>query len=216
MKYPQKYGKQGNLTTYCNAVYNQNIIDRWTKGCIPPFSKKGDLIIAKNYRGITLTSIEAKIYNPLLINRIEPKMEKISWKNQNGFRRNRSPKSRILTTRRILDGVRVKNLVEIPLFVDFSKAFDTILRGKMERVPPAFGFPKETVTAIMMLYKNPKVKFRSPDGDTDFFDIGVLQGDTLAPCLFIICLDHVLRTFIYLMKENGFTLAKAKSRRYIA
>ena len=35
---------------------------------------------------------------------------------------------------------------------------------------------------------------RSLDGDTDFFDIiaGVLQGDTLAPYLFIICLDYVL------------------------
>ena len=32
----------------------------------------------------------------------------------------------------------------------------------------------------MMLYKNTKVKFRSPDGETDYFDIvaGVLQRDT--------------------------------------
>ena len=39
---------------------------------------------------------------------------------------------------------------------------------------------------------------RTPDGDTDCFDIvaGVLQGDTLALYLFIICLDYVLRTSI--------------------
>ena len=50
----------------------------------------------------------------------------------------------------------------------------------------AHSLPKETVAAIMMLYKNTKVKVHSPDGDTDYFDIiaGVLQGDTLAPyCL---------------------------------
>ena len=43
---------------------------------------------------------------------------------------------------------------------------------------------------------------------TDFFDMvaGVLQGDTLAPFLFIICLDYVLRTSIDLIKENGFKL----------
>ena len=46
---------------HCNAVYNQNTIDRWTKGCTLPFSKKSDLVIAKNYQGITLTSITAKI-----------------------------------------------------------------------------------------------------------------------------------------------------------
>ena len=65
----------------------------------------------------------------------------------------------------------------------------------MEQIPLAYGLPKETVAAIMMLYKNTKVKVRSPDGDTDYLDIvaGVLQGDTLAPYLFIICLDYVFQ-----------------------
>ena len=38
----------------------------------------------------------------------------------------------------------------------------------------------------------------SPDGDIEYFDInaGVLQGDTLAPLLFIITLDYELRTSI--------------------
>ena len=81
-----------------------------------------------------------------------------------------------------------------------------------------YGFPKETVAAIMMLCKKTKVKVRSSDGDTDFFDIviGVLQGDTLAPYLFIICLDYMLQTSIDLMKENGFTLVEAGSRWYPA
>ncbi len=58
----------------------------------------------------------------------------------------------------------------------------------------SYGLPKETVAVIMILYRNTKVKVRSPDGDTEYFDIiaGVLQGDTLAPYLFIICLDYVL------------------------
>ena len=70
----------------------------------------------------------------------------------------------------------------------------------------------------MMLYKNTKVKVRSLDGDTDYFDItaGVVQGDTFISYLFIICLDYVLRTSIDLMKENDFKLAKERSRRYPA
>ena len=129
---------------YCNAVYNQNIIDRWTKGCILPFSKKSDLRRAKNYRGVPLTSIAAKIYNALLLNRIEPGIEKIPWKNQNGFRRNRSMISQILTIRQIL-GVHAKSLEVTLLFLDFSKAFDSIHREKMEQLLPAYGLPKETV-----------------------------------------------------------------------
>ena len=88
----------------------------------------------------------------------------------------------------------------------------------MKHILMAYDLSKETVTAIMMFYKNTKVKFHSPDGDTDFFDIvaGVLRGDTLAPYQFIIYLDYVLRTSIDLIKENGFTLKKARSRRYPA
>ena len=56
------------LLRHCNAVYNQNPINRLMKGCILPFPKKGDLGLAKNYRGITFTSIAAKIYNALLRN----------------------------------------------------------------------------------------------------------------------------------------------------
>ena len=153
------------LFRYCNAVYNQNLIDRWMKGCIFPFPKKGDLGLAKNYRGIILTSIAAKIYNALLRNRIEPKIDNILRKNQNGFQRNRSTTSQILTIRRILEGVRVKNLQATLLFVDFTKAFDSIHRGKMEQILQAYGLPKETVAAITILYRNTKVKVRSLDGD---------------------------------------------------
>ena len=102
------------------------------KGCTLLFPKKGDLGLAKNYRRITLPSIAAKIYNAQLRNRIEPKIENILRKKQNGFQRNRSTTSQILTIRRIFEGVRAKILQAILLFVDFTKTFDSIHREKME------------------------------------------------------------------------------------
>ena len=104
------------------------------------------------------------------------------------------------------------------LFVDFTKAFDSIHRGKMEQILLAYGLPKETVAAMMILNRNTKLKVRSPDGDADYFDIvaGVLQGNTQAPYLFIICLDYMRRTLIDKIKENGFKLTKKRSRRYPA
>ena len=139
-----------------NALYNQNTIDRWTKGCILPFPNKCDVGLAKNYRGITLSSMMDKIYNALLRNRIEPKIENILRKNQNGFRINRSTTSQISTICRILEGVCAKNLEVTILFVDFSKAFDSIHRWKMEQILLDYGLPKETVAAIMILCKNTK------------------------------------------------------------
>ena len=57
----------------------------------------------------------------------------------------------------------------------------------------------------------------TPDGETDLFEItaGVLQGDTLAPFLFIIVLDYALRKAIDRKEEElGFTLQPRKSRRH--
>ena len=139
----------------------------------------------KNLLGMTrtLTSIAAKIYNALLRNCVELKIEKIPWKNQNGFQRNRSTTSQILTICWIPKDVRAKNLEATILFVDFSKAFDFIHRGKIGQILLAFGLLKEIAAAIMLLYRNTKVNLRSPDGDTNLFEIvaGVLQGDILAP-----------------------------------
>ena len=58
-----------------------------------------------------------------------------------------------------------KKLEATLLFVNFSQAFDSIHRKKMEQILLAYGLPKETVAAIMMCYKNTKVMVCSPDGD---------------------------------------------------
>ena len=120
--------------------------------------------------------------------------------------------------RRILESERAKNLQVTILFVDFTNAFDSIHREKMEQILLTYSLPKETVAATMILYRNTKVKVRSPDEDTDSFDIvaGILQGDTLGSYLFIIRLDYELRTSIDKIKENGFKLTKERSRSYPA
>ena len=56
----------------------------------------------------------------------------------------------------------------------------------------------------------------SPDGNTDYFEIlsGVLQGDILAPFLFITIIDYALRKAKEDNKGLGFTLVKRRRRRY--
>ena len=84
----------------------------------------------------------------------------------------------------------------------------------MEQILLAYGLPKETVSAIMVLYKNMKAMVCSLDSDTKFFNIVLefLQDNTLVLYMFIICLDYVLQTSVDLMKVNGYTLKKTRSR----
>ena len=197
------------LLWQCNAVYSQNRIERWMKGCILPFPKKGDLGLAKNYRGITLTSIAAKIYNALLRNCIEPKIDNILRKNQNVFRRNRSTTSQILTVRRILEGVRAKNLQATLLFHP---------QRENGTNPTSIRPTKRNRSSN----NDPLQKHKSKSTFTRWRH-GILQHCCRSttrhispPYLFIICLDYVLQTSIDKIRENGFELSKKRSKRYPA
>ena len=98
------------------------------------------------------------------------------------------------------------------MFVDFSKAFDSIHKDKMAQISKSFGIPTKIINAIMIPYRDTKSIVRSPYGDTEYFDInaGVLQWDTLAIVLLIITLDYILRTYIDENKDLGLTLSKKR------
>jgi len=118
-----------------------------------------------------------------------------------------------------MEGVRRNNLKAIITFVDFRKAFDSIHRGRMLKILKAYGVPAELVKAIGKLYENTTARVVTPDGETDLFNIvaGVLQGDTLAPYLFAIVLDHVMRQAVgNKVHELGFEIERRKSRRHPA
>ena len=158
-------------------------LDEWQnqqKPCVCGYFFKATYLgITKIYRGMILPAVAAKVYNTLFLNCILPEIEKIILKNQNGFQRNQSITSLILTIRWIIERVCAKNLKTTLLFIDFSKAFDSIHRGKMQQILLAYGLHKETVTAIMMFYKGTKAMHGLPNSDTNFFDIfaGILPGD---------------------------------------
>ena len=71
------------------------------------------------------------------------------------------------TIRRTIEEVRAKNIEPTQLFVDSPRAVDSMHKGKMKQIILTYSMPKETVTVLMMLYRNMKVKVRSPNGDTD-------------------------------------------------
>ena len=71
-----------------------------------------------------------------------------------------------------------------------------------------YGLPSRIVDAIAIMYDSTAGRVVSPDGNTEYFKIlaGVLQGDTLAPFLFIVVLDYAMRKATAENKNLGFTL----------
>ena len=75
-----------------------------------------------NFRGITLMSIAAKLYNRLLLNRIRDHVEALLLNNQAGFRWGKSCLEHIHVLRRIYEGCKDKHLPLVATFIDFRKA----------------------------------------------------------------------------------------------
>lgn len=202
---------------FINRAYESGKLpEKWSILNIVPVPKSGDLTKTDNYRGISLSSLLAKTFNRMLLNRLRPALDPLLRTTQNGFRQKRTTVEQIVALRRILEGVRERNLPAVITFIDFRKAFDTVHRGKMVKILRAYGIPEKVTQAIAAGYASTRAKVLSPDGETDYFDIlaGVLQGDTLAPYLFIITLDYSLRRAISGREEElGFTLVPRKSRR---
>ena len=83
---------------------------------------------------------------------------------QNGFRSGRTTTSQILAIRRLIEGVKDKNLEYIIIFIDFKKAFDTVRRGKILLLLKSYGIPEELVKDIAIMYEDTYAKVIQPDG----------------------------------------------------
>ena len=158
-------------------------------------------------------SAAAKLFNRQILNRIRPVIDPILRKNQAGFRRGRSTIGQICALRRIFEGAELKQLPLVVTFVDFKKAFDSINREMLFNIMQLYGTPLAIISATRKLYDNSKATVLVNGKSSEPFNIttGVLQGDTLAPFLFIMVMDYVLSNC---EEDHGFTYELHKSRRH--
>ena len=84
-------------------------------------------------------------------------------------------------------------------------------------VLPMYGVSELLIANVMQFCIGTSAVVATAHGNTEIFSTtsGVLQGDTLAPFLFIILLDYVLRETL-LDSIDGFTITPRRSSRYPA
>ena len=142
------------IIEYANRLLNEDMKPKqWSEIDILPLPKTGDLSDTGNYRGISLSSVVAKIVNKMILNRLQTKMEGNLRPNQNGFRPGRSTTSHILALRRLIEGVRSHNRKAIIIYVDFKKAFDSVDRCMMMKILKAYDVSPRLLKAISNFLK---------------------------------------------------------------
>jgi hypothetical protein len=102
------------------------------------------------YRGISLLSTSYKILSNILLSRLTPYVDEIIGDHRCKFRRNRSTTDQIFYIRQILEKKWEYNGTVHQLFIDISKAYDSLRREVLYKILIEFGIPRKLVRLIKM------------------------------------------------------------------
>ena len=162
----------------------------WIDGTLISLYKgKGDKSICGNYRGITLLAAVGKIFARILLNRLEADICPVAIpESQSGFRGGRGTVDMIFTARQIQEKCIEQQIPLYQVFVDLTKAFDTVNRDALWIVLGKVGCPPKFVEMVKQLHRDmrARVTFNGELSGEIPVENGVKQGDILAPTLFSI------------------------------
>lgn len=173
----------------------EKIPNDWKEAVVIPLHKKGDKMECKNYRGISLLETSYKVLSKILLNRLKVFVEEIVGDHQAGFMKGRSTTDHIYVLKDVLSKYWELDKSLYILFIDFSKAYDCILRQELWSSLNKYQIPQKLIKLIKMCVEGSRCKVRVERDYTDSFEVktGVRQGDGLSPILFNLVLEEALR-----------------------
>ena len=160
------------------------------------YKNKGDRSCCDNHRGISLLCIAGKILARLMLNRLIKHIENIGLipESQCGFRPFRGTNDMVFALRQLQEKCSLHGQDLYLLFIDLTKAFDTVNREGLWRILEKTGCPKHFVRIISSFHDNMKASVREGSEKSPLFDVtsGTKQGCVLAPTLFSIFFSMML------------------------
>jgi hypothetical protein len=160
------------------------------------YKRKGDRAECGNHRGISLLAIAGKVLAKIILNRLKEITEEILPESQCGFRAGRSTCDMIFTLRQLQEKAIEQHQPLYVVFVDFSKAFDTVDRDTLWKVLDVYGCPEKLINIVKEFHSGMKGQVLVGSEPSEAFEVhhGVKQGCVLAPTPFSLFLTAVLST----------------------
>ena len=185
-----------HLTLLFNFVFDSGEFPTsWSDGLLVPIHKKGSLSSPNNYRGITLLSVLGKLFTRTVNNRLNNWAEEYSIyvEAQYGFRKGRSTTDCAFILHTIINKFVQNGKKLFTLFVDFSKAFDYVVRDNLWFKLLKSGVSGKILTIIMSMYQCIRTRIYVNGDKSDYFDckLGVRQGECLSPFLFALYVNDM-------------------------
>ena len=157
-------------------------------------------------RPISLLNKDYRIFMKVLANRIKPLLKDLIHPDQTGFIPGRFIIDNIATVKL---GVENLSKSQIITLLDCAKAFDRVGHKYLWSILEQYNFPKELIDCLRKTYRNSISSIKLNGCVSNLIiqnDSGVRQGCPLAPFLFVLSIEPLLR--VLRIRSKGFKVAQ--------
>ena len=153
--------------------------------------KKNDPTSLDNYRPISLLNVDLKILSYVLAQRLKPLLPKLISEDQTGYIKNRFIGFNLRQIQDIIDYTELHGLEGAIIFVDFTKAFDSLEWDFMFNVLKYFGFNDSFISWVETLYSEIQTCVTNNGWISKVFKNkrGIRQGCPLSALLFVLSVE---------------------------
>ena len=176
----------------------------WHRSQCVPVPKSGDLSNPNKWRGVMLMDVCSKIFSIIMNERAFKLLKEHGTPFQFGGTPELGCQDGLFTIKTLLNMRKNHNLPSYVAFVDLVKAYDTANHDLLLRILEKYGAPPKFVSAIERMYQDLVVVLKiEKEVEEILQEVGVRQGDNMAPVLFLFLMSAFAETLELEWKRQG-------------
>jgi hypothetical protein len=182
------------LKLFNSILTNGDVPISFKRALIVLIFKKGIRTKCNNYRPISLLSHIYKLFITIIASRIKTDLYFCFPASQAAYQPGRGTIEQVFSIQQIIEkSIEFNNPAHI-VFIDFTKAFDSIHLSSLWEILETSPIQKDYITLLKSTYEGSQSAIKTDIGISRFVDImrGVKQGDILSAILFCVVLAAVI------------------------